>query len=163
MLKKVILLGCALFAVSLPSLAVEGKKPVKEPKIESRPLNQEEEATIKAWVSRALKDPDSAKFIFRDRVVSINGESEYIYCGLVNAKNSYGGYSGWMVFKSFIAKNKYERLIASTNIGQLPEMGEFGQIGKGQAPEKVIFDMCVEKGYFKGDYINADLIGKKVE
>ncbi|MBD2800332.1 hypothetical protein ID854_07650 [Xenorhabdus sp. M] len=161
MLKNAMLLGCALFAVSLPAIAAEGKKPAKEPKIEFRPLNQEEVSTVKAWVSRSLKDSDSAKFILRDRVVSVNGEPEYIYCGLVNAKNSYGGYSGWVIFQSFIVKNKYERLIASTNIGQLPDMGAFGQIGKGQAQEKILFDMCVEKGYFNGDYINADLIDKK--
>jgi hypothetical protein len=163
MLKKAILLGCALFTVSFPSFAAEGNKSAKEPNIESRPLNQEEQATIKAWVNRALKDPDSAKFLLGDRIMSINGAPEYSYCGLVNTKNSYGGYSGWVVFQSFIAKNKNDRLIAITELGQFSETGELGQIGKGKSSESILLNMCKKTGYFKGDYINADLIGKKVE
>ncbi|OEJ03917.1 hypothetical protein BHE89_07860 [Shigella sp. FC1967] len=55
---------------------------------------------------------ESAKFKLSERVISINNEPEYIYCGLVNAKNSYGAYSGWVVFKSFVTKNAYNKLIA---------------------------------------------------
>lgn len=50
-----------------------------------------EKAVIIA-VKTQLKDPDSAKF---------RGVKEYspgYWCGWVNAKNSYGGYSGYSVF-----------------------------------------------------------------
>ena len=50
----------------------------------------------KKFVSRNLKDPDSAIF----GVVFPSGDSSEIACGKVNAKNSYGGYTGE---KRFIA------------------------------------------------------------
>lgn len=52
---------------------------------------QKTENETKELVSRSLKDPDSAKF------QNIKG-----YCGEANAKNSYGGYTG---FKRFYLSN----------------------------------------------------------
>ncbi|MDH0520842.1 hypothetical protein [Achromobacter xylosoxidans] len=46
----------------------------------------------KDFVLATLKDPDSAKF-----------RNQKSFCGEVNAKNSYGGYTG---FKRFIAAGK---------------------------------------------------------
>lgn len=48
-------------------------------------------------VKRSLKDPDSAKF---DGVRMVKYQSGNVVCGSVNAKNSYGGYTG---FKPFVA------------------------------------------------------------
>lgn len=50
----------------------------------------------KGWVRSALKDPDSAKF--RDVRVLGHGETHTLACGYVNAKNSYGGYTGDQAF-----------------------------------------------------------------
>lgn len=48
---------------------------------------------MRQLVRESLKDPESARFeqlgLFRGE-----DESSYSLCGLVNAKNSYGGYSG---------------------------------------------------------------------
>lgn len=53
-------------------------------------------ATARAAVLSALKDPSSARF-----------EGEIVYpaavCGLVNAKNAYGGYAGSTVFLFVLA------------------------------------------------------------
>ena len=54
-----------------------------------------QEDVLKAKVIRQLKDPDSAQF--RNLRVSAGGVAR---CGEVNAKNSYGGYTG---FRAFVA------------------------------------------------------------
>ncbi|WP_193017310.1 hypothetical protein [Proteus sp. FME41] len=146
--------------LALPSF-VYAQKQSDDKKIDYRPLTQEEEITIKAWVSNGLKDGESAKFKLSERVISINNEPEYIYCGLVNAKNSYGAYSGWVVFKSFVTKNAYNKLIALTDVGQKKGVEPAMQIGDGKFYEQVLFDTCTSKGYFKGNYLNEDLIGRK--
>lgn len=50
-------------------------------------------------VKDMLKDPESAQF--RNVKIAVNTVGEKSVCGQVNAKNSYGGYTG---FKSFYAK-----------------------------------------------------------
>ena len=47
-------------------------------------------------IQRQLKDPESAQF--RDVKVVINTLNEKAVCGEVNAKNSYGGYTGFKPF-----------------------------------------------------------------
>ena len=54
----------------------------------------------KQHVKNTLKDPESAQF--KDVKVAINIKGDKTVCGQVNAKNSYGGYTG---FKSFYVKN----------------------------------------------------------
>ena len=51
----------------------------------------------KSTIERMLKDADSAKF--EDVFISFISDSP-VTCGKVNAKNSFGGYTG---FKEFIA------------------------------------------------------------
>lgn len=48
-------------------------------------------------VVRMLKDPDSAKFDYNvmvTKVDSLGTKDRYAVCGKVNAKNSFGGYTG---------------------------------------------------------------------
>lgn len=49
------------------------------------------EAQVQDQVRRALKDPESARFEYVT-VTEVNGQR--VACGLVNAKNSMGGYTG---------------------------------------------------------------------
>lgn len=51
-----------------------------------------EQATVIAAVKAKLKDPDSARF------KGLRIDKDGTGCGWVNAKNSYGGYSGFAVF-----------------------------------------------------------------
>lgn len=64
------------------------------------------EHQAKQWVAGMMKDPDSAQF---DAVKTIGEGRDMLACGKVNAKNSYGGYSG---FKSFML---YERNVYVAN------------------------------------------------
>jgi hypothetical protein len=59
----------------------------------SCPATPKEEQAVLAALKSSLKDPDSAKI--SNVKVSAAGKT---VCGLVNAKNSYGGYSGDSVF-----------------------------------------------------------------
>jgi len=56
------------------------------------PMSKEEIAALKRSVSENLKDPDSAKF--KDVGYDTRGDK----CGMVNAKNSFGAYTGFQRF-----------------------------------------------------------------
>lgn len=63
-------------------------------------LSVKQRAALEGAVTENLKDPSSAKFRKIELVDSkeANKPGEGIYCGEVNAKNSYGGYTGYMPF-----------------------------------------------------------------
>lgn len=61
----------------------------------TRPATKGEIELARASLSDHLKDADSAKF--KD-VRFGSGENSSIICGQVNAKNSYGAYSGFTTF-----------------------------------------------------------------
>ncbi|WP_432323301.1 hypothetical protein [Yersinia enterocolitica] len=152
-----------LFMMAFPSALFAAKKveQIKEPIIESRSLTSEESNVIEAWVKRGLKDPDSSKLLMGNIITSLNGESRQLYCGLVKAKNSYGGYSDWVVFQSFITKNSMGKTIAPTSIGQITGAGTLGQIGqgsKGVNDDLVLLKVCQSDGYFKEDILYRDLV-----
>ncbi len=80
----------------------------------SRELLPEEKDAIESTIRAEMKDPDAAKFNFSDFPV----ESSYVYCGLVNGKNSYGAYVGNKLFAVFLVKNdkgEYKALSLNTN------------------------------------------------
>ncbi|MDQ7962786.1 hypothetical protein RDI61_01800 [Pseudomonas plecoglossicida] len=68
------------------------------------PINQDQaEVRVKEYFDGVLKDPDSAKYKFspiqKSHIVSSAWEGRQLYAGYVmtvkvNAKNSYGGYTG---------------------------------------------------------------------
>lgn len=81
----------------------------------NHPSNYEEIVTD--WFYETLKDPDSAKYRFeseptkaytRKAPVAGGGISEFGYYikVLVNAKNSYGGYTGWEEYRLLIRDDK---------------------------------------------------------
>ncbi|MFT3942080.1 hypothetical protein [Rhodopseudomonas sp.] len=65
---------------------------------ETRELTATEKALLAKAFSADLKDPDSGRFKWA-RVPKTLSDGTIDYCGLVNGKNSYGGYNG---FKPFI-------------------------------------------------------------
>ena len=72
----------------------------------SRELTASEKMVISSTVSSGLKDPDAAKFKWVPLVVA---NSSAAYCGVVNGKNSYGGYTGfypYIVRVSFSEKHE---------------------------------------------------------
>ncbi|MER8522711.1 hypothetical protein NKH56_25560 [Mesorhizobium sp. M1076] len=71
---------------------------------EAYELNEIELAAIKRSVSLQLKDPDSVKF-GPIKAVPYPGVQEGVVlaCGLVNAKNGFGGYAGETPFVGVLA------------------------------------------------------------
>ncbi|HFO1371966.1 hypothetical protein ACOAP4_29710 [Pseudomonas aeruginosa] len=70
-----------------------------KPKTISFELNDQQREHAMASVREVLKDPDSAKFSGLIGVRSISAPPDkYSICGKVNAKNSYGGYTGFTRF-----------------------------------------------------------------
>lgn len=96
---------------------------------EGRPLNKMERQALTKAIKDQLKDPDSAKFKLGN---FIDPDSGY-YCGLVNSKNSYGGYVGFTPFQGFIFKRDNGPYISHV-------------LGLGDSPE-VVVQMCRERGY----------------
>ena len=66
-------------------------------------LTKELRIAIENGVRRDLKDPDSAKF---SEINVYKGESGLFSCGSVNARNSYGGYTGYTPFFIYIIIGK---------------------------------------------------------
>ncbi len=69
-----------------------------------RPTDAQALAAAKQKVSGKLKDPDSAKFtdVARKTTPNVAGQPTDVVCGKVNAKNSYGGYTGAKAFIYFV-------------------------------------------------------------
>lgn len=93
-MKRVALLGLLLAgcATALPSgIDVQQRRPLSAP---------EKTALTKA-LARDLKDPEAARFRWLPAILPPITSTEPIgYCGMVNGKNSFGGYIG---FRSFFA------------------------------------------------------------
>lgn len=95
-MKKVIalaLIGAALSACATPPTAQQVAS------ADYGPFPDSYQETIKTYMASVLKDPDSARFDFsRTPVKAWYGYGEKTFgwatCAGVNAKNSYGGYTG---------------------------------------------------------------------
>ncbi|BCW90000.1 hypothetical protein sos41_31680 [Alphaproteobacteria bacterium SO-S41] len=90
-----------LGAIILFAVALTAGKPVPS-------LDEQRETAIKARMEMVLKDPESARYKFGPlECVRVTSGTEpggkELWAGvaqkfLVNAKNSFGGYSGWSAF-----------------------------------------------------------------
>lgn len=69
-------------------------------------LSAPQRAAVQAGVKKALKDPESARF---GRMVAGRDKAGVLaVCGYVNAKNSFGGYTGEKPFMGMFAGPKFE-------------------------------------------------------
>lgn len=89
-------LAIAFIACSLSASAL-AEDPAEFP----RPLTEAEKASIRVAVKREMKDPGSATFRWNPEVLE-----KTVYCGFVNGKNSYGGYTGHTLFMALLGTNK---------------------------------------------------------
>ncbi|MBE8587750.1 hypothetical protein [Xenorhabdus griffiniae] len=121
-----------LAVVALASVSFFAKSAITD-----RPLTQQEISLVEAEVKASLKDPGSAKFkhvnLIQDSESSID-----VYCGQVNAKNSYGGYVGFKPFMVILLTNQKNERKAMT----LPEGEESSTI-----KEKATMKQCANHGY----------------
>ena len=90
-------LGACLQSVNQPTPQVVAAQ--------RRDLTPAEKAAIAPMIARTMKDPDSAKLQWMPVALT---ERDHItdYCGLVNGKNSYGGYTGFTRFYAQLKKDE---------------------------------------------------------
>jgi hypothetical protein len=89
----------------------------QSPIFNTRQLTPAEKQMLRVSLARTLKDPDAAQFKWMPVVVpSLRSlpEDKIGYCGLVNGKNSYGGYVGFKRFFSLLDRNANNEYISGT-------------------------------------------------
>lgn len=109
----------------------------------SRPLTAAEKTAIKRGFDAELRDPASAQFrLGPDQPKAQAGWKSEKYCGLVNAKNAYGGYTGFKVFTIFVKRDANGRIISAS----FPDV----QTGDGFLGARLVqanIRLCKETGY----------------
>ena len=99
-------------------------------------------------VKDLLKDPESAQF--RNVKVVINTEGKKSVCGQVNAKNSYGGYTG---FQSFYAKSN-DKIVYLNDDVNYQLAGCEGKTNELKARNKRVNNICYLQNQFIKDVID---------
>jgi hypothetical protein len=95
-------LSACTVTTQIPASPTATSPTVTSPSDEMRPLTPNEKAALAKTLSRTLKDPTAAQFKWLP--VAASGSGPIGYCGLVNIKNSHGGYVGFRRFFAMISK-----------------------------------------------------------
>lgn len=82
---------------------------------EARELSKKERTIVETAVKSSLKDPASATFKWLPLLPSADPAQPY--CGLVNAKNSYGGYVGDAPFLVMVVTEGGDKILHAVVIG----------------------------------------------
>jgi hypothetical protein len=111
--------------------------------IETRDLRSSERSRIADAVRGALKDPASAHFKWGRFARQAGGESSGgVYCGLVNAKNSFGAYGGDQPFAVYASLRDGAVYFAKfLNLGE----SEAGPVCRMMGYEDYYFSTTVQK------------------
>jgi len=103
---------------------------------EFRDLTPAEKALLATGLKSKLKDPDSAQFKWTKITRSAGAEGRVYYCGMVNAKNGYGGYTGFGPFWAWVYASPRGELLRAEMIGT----------GSDELANKVIGEECGKRG-----------------
>lgn len=100
MMKQVVLTFA--FALTVSGCVATPTAPILPPPPATVPhlLSSDEKDAVKRGLLKNLKDPNSA--IFGSMAASQSSKSVIYVCGVVNAKNSYGGYTGDQMFMGIL-------------------------------------------------------------
>ena len=99
--------------------------------LSARELTKEEVEAVEIGVGQQLKDPYSAKYTHGSYM--FEGRSGGVYCGKVNAKNSYGAYIGDRLFAVVFIDTKSDGLLA-VPVGSMDS-------------QEAISSLCASSGY----------------
>lgn len=78
-------------------------------------LRADQVEAVQASIKQRLKDPLSAMF---ERVSAVtNAKGSLLVCGMVNSKNSYGGYAGRTPFIGLLVGGAEKKLFAPIAVG----------------------------------------------
>lgn len=117
--------GCAGSHGQGPSI-VQQAKPL--PQTAPVTLDAKQTAALHAGVRKVMKDPESARF--GRHVAGRDPEGTIVVCGMVNGKNSYGGYTG---------EKPYMAEIKAGNVGVIG-------IGAVETEVSAYFTVCRQQG-----------------
>lgn len=109
----------------------------------SSSLSSREIAAVKEGIIKGLRDPDSAKFgnmVAAAAKHETAGEIKYV-CGYINAKNSYGGYTGMTPYFG-ILEHAPDIKIWKFSINNWNWIFSNITIGGGDQENRVITGMC---------------------
>lgn len=102
---------------------------------EMRDLTGAEKVLLSQQMAESLKDPSSAQFKWT-KVPKQLPDGTFTYCGMINAKNSYGGYNGMSVYIGAIVVQKGK--ITGGSIGAISDAD--------RRYSNIVPDMCRETG-----------------
>lgn len=126
---------CVLVLAVLAGCAAPAARPsaeqIEQADIGPRPDDRVLEVTIKAWLDSRLKDPESARYTFlpvekgcyRKRgMFGSGGEYQVAWVKAmdVNAKNSYGGYTGRKMYVFYFVDGKLASMSDPDSRGDAP-------------------------------------------
>lgn len=94
-------------------------------------LDAKYNAAVKTGVKKRLKDPGSARFTLPFRASEANNGVTTV-CGLVNAKNSFGGYTGSAPFVGILLDSKNPAGFAAIAVGGTPSQ------------QKITYQVCAD-------------------
>jgi hypothetical protein len=97
--------GCITAVISLGGCGTAGPSLETLSSVARRELSPVEKVALAAAFAESLKDPGSAQFKWVPVVLLERDGGTFDYCGLVNSRNSYGGYAGFQKFYAQIGKN----------------------------------------------------------
>lgn len=96
-----------------------------------RPLTKVEMTALEMEIKANLKDPDSAK------IEPLPYRGGLTLCGRVNAKNSYGGYTGFVPFNAMVRFNQPKPQVTFVMIGDPSD----------RLANSIIISSCADDGY----------------
>lgn len=105
-------------------------------------LNDREKKIIENSVRKELIDPESARFkwiLAAERNIDATKSMSSTYCGVVNSKNRYGGYTGDIPYAVFI--------IHANNILMVSKLIGTGTADWESPASKAILETCRDAGY----------------
>jgi hypothetical protein len=128
-----IFLCMSLTACASPPASVSDSPPASELTTPTT-LSKADEAAIREGVKRNLKDPDSARF--GQMRAGTDAKGTTTVCLMVNAKNSYGGYTGEKPHIGLLFKDRKPPVFALVP----------GTADTARFRDEVVSQMCADKG-----------------
>ncbi len=105
------------------------------PQASARDLDAAEKKLIIDAVTKDFKDAPAARFRWMP-VTDLDKRDSQVYCGMVNGKNSYGAFTGFVPFSVFLVA-KSDKVIV---------VGPLGVGSSGRSLEWAILKNCMDEG-----------------
>lgn len=110
----------------------KAEAPAPDPPVAPTSLNPGQTAAVRTFIVRMMKDPESVR---HGRIVAGREPSgRLLICGEINAKNSYGGYTGMLPYVVHMNGSQ----ISLYSIASRPELAEY------------VYPLCTKRGLHIG-------------